>query len=112
MDENDPRHGTAAGYSVHRRHGERPCVACREGNREYKEQWREARRQAGVTSQYRPVRTCEICGLRHKGKYDWCARCRTSGAQWPESEIALPPGAWRLNPFTRRQEYVPERESA
>ncbi|MFF4644928.1 response regulator transcription factor [Streptomyces sp. NPDC001389] len=40
LDGRPQRHGDHAGYEAHRRRGEQPCDACREGEREHsKRQW-------------------------------------------------------------------------
>lgn len=40
MKRNDPRHGTYAGWQVHRKEGKRPCKPCQQAQNDYMREYR------------------------------------------------------------------------
>lgn len=69
MDALDPRHGTPAGYSAHRKNNETPCDACKDADRE--------RRRAKALRNSKP---CPLCGQLCRKESNRCRTCNTKDA--------------------------------
>lgn len=89
MTEDDPRHGTPAGYPAHRRAGTTACGPCREV---YNERTRQAKRQRAKRSD-----PCVSCTLPTVSKDRVCRACRHReeiAAREVSDDFALTGGQW------------------
>jgi len=85
----DHRHGTRRGYEMGCRED-----CCRTAYRAY--------RRAERAGKLSKPKTCQNCGRKHRGSWSICRTCARQGA-WPEEEVALEGGQWKLDPARRIQ---------
>jgi 5-methylcytosine-specific restriction endonuclease McrA len=86
--------GTYSGYSLHQRHGESQCDACRQAGAEYKRAYREANKE-------KVAQTIAAWQQANKAKVN--ATSRKWRARHPEKRKEVVNSYWKANPEKRRE---------